>query len=243
MTTTMTASRKRAHHDEDSGKQGVHEHQPQPRRGLTRTGTTSEATGPPLATPTPPITPGTRHQPHSTGVDEPTRKHEQRRYTWQGHIFGQLTKRMIDYVGSDRRTAGRARGGGLRRHLGFPMDHFAVGQTYDLRGTHWNAGERATRQPPKPIGWQLRDDKTQSWVDLLSNELEKWNPNWTTKQLTDLLSSAVPYGCTRAQRRSVPTRTSTTENDLRDRLHKAATQDERTKIRRRLWEERRRIQN
>lgn len=45
-----------------------------------------------------------------------------------------------------------------------------------------------------------------------------------------------------AQRRSRPQGRSTTEQRLRDQLHQATTQENKTKVRRRTWEERRRIQ-
>lgn len=141
------------------------------------------------------------------------------KYTWGGHIFGQETARMIDYIGSDRRTACRALQGHLRRHLGLTTDHCSVGQTFDLCDTGWNASERATRQPPKPIGWQLRPHRTIEWVEHLTTAMGRWTPNWTMTDFKDMLMHSIGYGSTKAQRRSAPRAISTTEQNLCDKLH------------------------
>lgn len=98
---------------------------------------------------------------------------------------------MIDYIGSDRRTARRSVRGHIRRHLGFTTDHFAVGQTVDLRGANWNTAERATRRPPKPIGWQLGHDKTTDSVQHMAQTMQTWTPRWEMTVFKEMLERAI----------------------------------------------------
>lgn len=69
--------------------------------------------------------------------------------------------------------------------------------------------------------------------------MTNWTPQWGTSDLKYMLTATIPYGATKTQRRSIPQGTSTMERQLRDQLHRAATQEGTAKVRQQIWGERR----
>lgn len=156
-------------------------------------------------------------------------------YTWEGHVFGHTTRRLIDYMGCDVFSAQRAVQGHVLRHLGFTTDHAAIGETYDMTTMGMNASTKKTRRPPKPIGWQIREDAAQQWNEGLQRMAEKRDPSWGYAELCDELKKMAPCGTSRAQRHSAgPRPRNTLEEALRDNLQKPKTTEERDIVRKKM---------
>lgn len=153
-------------------------------------------------------------------------------------------QRMIDYVGSDLSTARGARQGYVFHHIAFVPDHSTVMQSYDMWDEDWNADEKRCRTQQKPIGWQIKQEHAQKWNDDddLQNMMQEWTPAWKYVDLANVMKHTKRYGANRAQRRGMPRHTETmTERKLRDELHTARKQQQRTQVCRRLWQARRTI--
>lgn len=149
---------------------------------------------------------------------------------------------MFDCVGSDQRTARRAAHGYVFNHIPFVADHSAVMQAYDMMDEGWNADKQRRRTTQKPIGWQLKEECAEDWTMDINTKIQEWNPSWKYHDLVNSMMHTKKYGTTRTQRRGRMRPDETmTERKLRGELRTARTQQQRTKVRRRLWQSRRAI--